>query len=198
MNKFLNAIRSHAEAVLNNTTGELFEHKGHKGEIKEDLIKKFLRPLLPNRYGLGTGEVFSQEGDTSSQLDIVIYDSVFSNVFFNESRMQMFPCESVFGLIEVKSHLYSKDLLDDVKKISSMKRLVRESTTTLNLLPTLELVLGPGLKSGSEKRNDYLGYILAYDGMGCRKVIDLLNSCLKESDNCLLLPDFVFNLQKGI
>ena len=41
----------------------------------------------------------------SKQIDVVIYDNVFSNFFKKDSSAYLFPCESVYGSIEVKTML---------------------------------------------------------------------------------------------
>ena len=36
---------------------KLFTHSGDKGEFREHIIAKFLRPFLSKCYGLGSGQV---------------------------------------------------------------------------------------------------------------------------------------------
>ena len=88
----------------------LFAQMGDRGSHREAIIKGFLRPFLPDCYGLSSGEVFSADGAQSAQVDVVVYASVFSTVLFKNGPQQLFPAESVFGAIEVKSDLNSTEL----------------------------------------------------------------------------------------
>lgn len=114
--KLMEALRSHA-AVANQKFKEtkLYSHNLTKGEVRERVLRDFLRPFLPDCYGLGSGQVFSSDGNESKQIDIVIYDAVFSIVMKIDEASLIFPCESVFGSIEVKSVLNSNELETAVK-----------------------------------------------------------------------------------
>ena len=172
MSKFLDAVRNHAKNVTNNLkNSNLFDHMGNRGLAREEVIEQFLRPLLPKCYGLGKGEVFSANGDTSKQIDIVIYDDIFSVVFFKEQDVQLFPCESVFGTIEVKSNLTAEELGRSIENIRSVKKLARNRSTLLDFTPMVRLRLGNGLTFDKRKCNPYLGYICSYDGISYSKAM---------------------------
>ena len=53
-------------------------HNGSKGAIREFFLKEVIRPFLPKRYGLCNGECFDINDNVSKQLDIIIYDDLFS------------------------------------------------------------------------------------------------------------------------
>ena len=104
--RLLDALRNSVirlEAGL--ADSRLFDHMGDRGEFREQVVERFLRPYLPKCYGLGSGAIFSANGMSSRQIDIVLYDAVFSNVLFSDSPNSLYPAESVFGAIEVKSDL---------------------------------------------------------------------------------------------
>ncbi len=197
MDKFLETVKRHANVLIANSTSSLFDHRGSRGLKREELIREFLRPLLPQCYGLATGEIFSTDGGVSRQVDIILYDSVFSNVFLSEGREQLIPCESVFGTIEVKSNLSSKELNKSVENIMSVKGLSREASTMLDILPHTRFGVGAGLTFDRKMMNPYLGYILAYQGIKPRSVVNKLNGFIKDNSNRQLLPDFVFNINDG-
>jgi hypothetical protein len=119
-----------AKLITNFEDSKLFDHSGERGEFREQIISQLLRPFLPNCFGLGTGEIFSSDGNTSHQIDIVIYDTVYSNVLFKSGPKSIFPCESVYGEIEVKSMLSSEELIIGLDNIASMKKLNREDSTS--------------------------------------------------------------------
>jgi hypothetical protein len=49
-------------------------HNGRMGEVNEQLFIDVLRRYLPRRYGVEQGIVIDSNGNTSDQIDIVIYD----------------------------------------------------------------------------------------------------------------------------
>ena len=195
--KFLESVRNQAQRLtIDVSNSNLFVHTGNRGHFRERIIEEFLRPLLPNCYGLGTGEIFSRTGNSSNQVDIVIYDDVFSTVFFRQKDIKLFPAESVYGTIEVKSRLTSHELESSVKNIISVKELQRDDSTTLDILPFVEISLGSGLTSDKSIRNPYLGYVFAYDGITSITTAQYLNHQLKSIHDKQLMPDFIFNLEK--
>ena len=59
----------------------VFELRLSRGECREAVVASAIRPWLPERYGLGSGEVVGADGTRSQALDIVIYDALHSVVF---------------------------------------------------------------------------------------------------------------------
>lgn len=80
-------------------------HHGERGGIRERRVAAFLRSILPQRYGIGTGHIIDSKGNTSGQVDIVIYDALNGVHFPIDEDYSLFPCESVYAAIEVKSTL---------------------------------------------------------------------------------------------
>src|ERR1035441_10286665 len=108
--RLLEALRNQtAKIAADLDNSKLFTHMGDRGAFREAIIKDFLRPFLPDCYGLSSGEIFSMSGTQSAQVDIVVYDALFSTVLFRNGPQQLFPAESVYGSIEVKSNLSRTD-----------------------------------------------------------------------------------------
>ncbi len=80
-------------------------HKGLKGHLREILIKELLRPFLPPDVGIGSGEIVSAYGDSSSQQDIIVYDRKIAPPLVYEADYGIFPLESALFAIEVKTIL---------------------------------------------------------------------------------------------
>ena len=75
-------------------------HAGEKGRTLEHTVRSLLRAILPAEYGLSTGFVVfnSAEGpQLSSQLDIIIYDSIRSGPIITLETCDVFPLEAVYG-----------------------------------------------------------------------------------------------------
>lgn len=95
--RLLEALRLHPRTVtLGVENSRLFKHMGDRGTFRERVIQEFLRTFLPLAYGLSAGEVFAADGSQSAQVDIVLYDALFSTVLFRDAGQQLFPAESVF------------------------------------------------------------------------------------------------------
>src|SRR5690349_19756662 len=78
-------------------------HNGVRGDQRERALRDFLTKYLPKKYSVGTGHVLDRTGKMSGQCDVVIYDSFNCPLILVEEGYQIFPVESVFAVIEVKS-----------------------------------------------------------------------------------------------
>jgi len=163
-------------------------HSASKGSFRENIVDSIIRPFLPKIYGLSGGECFSKDNQISKQLDLIIYDELYSYKIPYSDNFIQFPCESIYGNIEVKSYLSKGDFLKSVENIASLKKLNRDSTTALNVTPFLEFGLGGGLEfNDTGNKNDYIGIVFAYDSPSIHTIMtyfDLVNV------NEKLLPDY--------
>lgn len=197
--RFLQALRNEAAKVTANIEqSKLFTHMGDRGAFREAIIKDFLRPFLPECYGLSSGEVFSYDGEQSAQVDIVVYDAVFSTVLFKGGPCQLFPAESVYGSIEVKSSLSTEELDKAISNIASLKRLRRDSSDMLQFLPQLHFNVSDSFSYDKRPANPYVGFIFGYKGVHSEVVAKNLTGKLRENPaQKQLLPDFVFVADPG-
>ncbi len=51
------------------------QHKSTNGELKELFLKDLLCEFLTSQFGVGTGVVIDSQGNTSKQIDIIVYDN---------------------------------------------------------------------------------------------------------------------------
>lgn len=80
-------------------------HQGEKGSIRERRVADFLKSILPKRYGVGSGHIINKQGNTSGQIDIIIYDALDGIRLPIDEYYSLFPYECVYASIEVKSTL---------------------------------------------------------------------------------------------
>lgn len=149
-------------------------HNGSKGTVRENIVNKVIRPFLPACYGLSGGEAFDSEGNTSKQLDLVVYDSVFSYIIPYIDNYIQFPCESIYGNIEIKSFLNKDELMKAIDNIKSMKSLKREGTHSWTVTPLVSIKIN-GLPDNTD-RNPYFGIIFAYDSVEALTVLNYLEN----------------------
>lgn len=103
---------------------------GLKGGAREFGVAEQLKLLLPAMVGVGSGCVIDSYGNTSRQIDIVIYEKDLCPRFSinGDPATTYFPCEGVIAVGEVKSTVNTKELKDIIQKIQSVKSLVRHNT----------------------------------------------------------------------
>ena len=173
---------------------KVFDLKLSRGECREAVIQWAIRPWLPQRYGLRAGEVVGADGSRSKALDIVIYDTLYSVAFEAVGGKILCPAESVFGSIEVKTMLDSRELRDGISKGRSLATIARERTDAYQFTPTAGLALGDTLTGDTRSRHHYVTGIVAVDSMDGGRIIQELED--RQVGGEEHLPDFVVCLSK--
>ncbi len=103
--------------------------KDLRGRIREVLVKRFLRPFLPDRLEVGGGTVISTSKlDGIGEIDLIIYDKSAYNLFrpfayFMPRTYRPFPVEVVHAVIEVENHPTKEELEKTIKRIAEVKQL---------------------------------------------------------------------------
>lgn len=106
-------------------------HQGNKGTYRESALREFLLSgRLPKRFGIGTGEIIGPMRNVSKQSDLVIYDQLDGMSLVYDDNIQIYPIESVFGVIEVKSKLSKVELIKSLENIKSVKSLCPHESVT--------------------------------------------------------------------
>lgn len=167
------------------------EHNGVKGSAREDLLKDYLKKLLPEKYSISSGIIIDNNQKQSKQQDFIIHDAFNCPSFFKTESNSILPIESVYATIEVKSTLDYSTLEQSVKNV--------ESVRTLNKLPNRNVI-----------RNQYdnfypLGFVFAYSSTCSleqiqKKLFELnknINSRHQISIICILDKGLIFNVQKN-
>jgi len=103
-------------------------HSYEKGMRTELALVEFLRKVLPNRYGVGRGEIIDSTGRIARQCDVVIYDALHAPLLHQSESSIVFPAESVYAVIEMKPVLCRDTFRDAVRALHSVKALDRSAT----------------------------------------------------------------------
>lgn len=101
-NEILNSRLKSIRAVM--------EHSGEKGRALENTVTSFIKSLLPKEYGVSTGFIAyyaNEDVKLSSQLDIIIYDSLRGAPIVSLESCDIFPIEYVYAYVEVKTSIRS-------------------------------------------------------------------------------------------
>ena len=118
------------------------------GDDAELNWRKMLSSILPNRYGVAKAFVIDVDGGLSEQLDVVIHDRQYSPLLFEIGDACYIPAESVYAVFEVKQEVSREDLLYAGKKVDSVRRLRRTSTTIVHAGGTFSPRPIPGILGG--------------------------------------------------
>lgn len=152
-----------------------FDHMEYRGRTREIVIKNFLRKYLPPSLGAESGQVVSSDGQTSQQMDVVIFDRFRCPLLLREDEVHVFPIESVYAVIEVKSRLDSSTLRDSQDKIRSIKRLPKEAFFPARGAFHYEVRM-------FGKEYSYcptLGFVFGFDSIDVRKLTDNLATLIR-------------------
>ena len=146
---------------------EPLEHNGVKGSLREEILTKCLKELLPQKYSVGSGIIVDADQTQSRQQDFFIYDAFDSTVFLKRSSYQVVPIESVYATVEIKSSLNKNELEKCVKNIQSVKKLKLTPAGTRHWTPPTE--------------NQVMGMVFAYTSdISLETVIKNLNEFNRE------------------
>ena len=173
---------------------KVFELRLSRGECREAVVAAAIRPWLPERYGLGSGEVVGADGSRSKALDLLIYDALYSVVFKSVGGKLLCPAESAFGTIEVKTMLNMDELADGIVKGQSLAKIDRERTDAYQFTPTAGFEVGAGLMGDRRPRHHYFTGIVTVDAReadGIVRELEARRTCGEPH-----LPDMVVCLSK--
>jgi len=98
-------------------------NKTDEGEYLENILVDFLRTYLPKKFSIGRGYIMNEEGKTSLQQDIVIYNAENYVLLKNTEGFQVFPIECLYATVEVKSTLSKQVLKEANRNVQSIKHL---------------------------------------------------------------------------
>lgn len=120
-----------------NTNREFITHPGSKGDALENAWIEWLRKYLPNRYSVDKAIIIDSKGNTSHQMDVVIYDNWFTPFIFSQNGFHYIPAEGVYAIFEVKPDIQGsvgeQSYIEyAAEKIESVRVLERTSTNMIN------------------------------------------------------------------
>ena len=107
--------------------GEAFEHPGTCGAASEQGWIDLFNRYLPQRYRASSAFVVDADGRRSRQIDIAIYDNLYSPLIFPHDSGLHIAAESVYAIFEVKQGLTRQLIRDAGRKAASVRSLRRTS-----------------------------------------------------------------------
>lgn len=115
------------EMLAQLSVGALFEHASAAGDATERHWIDLFNRYLPQRYRTTPAFVVDSDGRRSRQIDIAIFDNLYSPLLFPHGSGLHIPAESVYAIFEVKPTFSRQWLRDAAEKAASVRRLRRTS-----------------------------------------------------------------------
>jgi hypothetical protein len=105
----------------------LFEHASTSGAATERHWIDLFNRYLPQRYRTTPAFVVDSTGRRSRQIDIAIFDNLYSPLMFPHSSGLHIPAESVYAIFEVKQTITRQWIREASEKAASVRRMSRTS-----------------------------------------------------------------------
>lgn len=157
----IKSLMTTKQAILASNLNVLLSHPVTKGEHCEGAWIDFFRSFLPNKYAIDKGFVFDSKGGISDQIDIIIYDALYSPlVFGTEAGEKFVTVESVYAIFDSKPSINKETLEYTDEKIKSVTSLFR----------TRRPVYVGGIKQEARELTHIIGGILAVDSISSEAV----------------------------
>jgi hypothetical protein len=119
------------ELLAQLAVGSLFDHPTAAGTAAERHWLDLFNRYLPQRYRASSAFVIDSEGRRSRQIDIAIFDNLYSPVLFPHQSGIHIPAESVCAVFEVKPTFSRQWIQDAAEKAASVRTLLRASVPVL-------------------------------------------------------------------
>ena len=149
------------------------EHNLTKGECREDIIRNFIKKILPTWVGIGQGIIVDRLGNQSPQMDIIIYNKNVLPILFRDGvNVGFFPVDCVIYVIEVKSILTATEISDSIEKFKKLKALDRIINAPIN---TVLL----GYKTDLYQKNELVRYTEKDLNYGISPFVTIISSVFK-------------------
>ncbi|MAP53886.1 MAG: hypothetical protein CL605_03195 [Altibacter sp.] len=177
LKELFSGLQNQMTAQLN-TNREYITHSGSKGDALENAWIDWLRKYLPNRYSVDKAIVIDSNGDTSDQIDIVIYDNYFTPFIFSQNGFHYIPAEGVYAVFEVKP-----DIADFSKKMTNIEYAGRKIESVRKLKRTTTDIISVGKLQEARGLTKIVGGILTSTKSGERNNNDTLEKHLKNQTN---------------
>lgn len=118
-----NVITQMNSAISKSQDAAGVDHPFLQGRIREIALENLFKPLLPAGLEIATGKVIDHTGFQSLEIDLIVYSRrVLSTIMYSQgSRLGLFPAESSFYAIEVKSTATAKEIRDAIAKAENLR-----------------------------------------------------------------------------
>lgn len=182
----IKSLMNSKQAMLRSKLQVLIDHPVSKGEQGESAWIEFFRGFLPNKYAVDKGFVFDSKGGMSEQIDIIIYDALYTPlVFATDAGEKFVTAESVYAVFESKQTIDKANLEYANKKIESVRSLHRSSRG----------MIASGKPVGPRALTPILGGILSVNSIGSNTLVNHIKNYNAIDLGCAI-NDFTFHARR--
>lgn len=179
-----------ASIIAQGRAAGVFDASTTIGNAREFIVNDFLRPHLPQRLDVVSGEIIDSSDNSSGQTDTILRDN--QSLAWGIGGQALVPVEATTGAIEIKSSLGGDELEGSIRKVARIKRLQRgkyEGMYGASTAQTLAEVPPSRTKA----------YVIAYDGPKWETVFKKLadNPAWYEGDYLTYGPEVIVILGRG-
>jgi hypothetical protein len=164
-------------------------HASTTGNIREVIVRKFLKPHLPRSFDIRSGVIVDGKQNQSRQQDCVIVDTRLPLVDIGSDTDAVLIAESVVATIEIKSYLGTAEIEDTLKSIAITRSLLRSGEQEYHKGGALIKV---------PKALPILTYVFAYDGLELATVAEKVGDFAHTHKDGGVTPEAVCILKKGV
>ena len=118
--------RSHTIAARGREAG-FYDHGPTVGAAREWVLREPLEDVLPERYGVTSGEVRASDGSVSTQWDVLIINRLDTPHLFRSPGAAVVPVEGVLAAISVKSMLDKAAIEDAAEAAARLRSMPRRT-----------------------------------------------------------------------
>ena len=154
---------------------EIIRHSAEKGSLIENTIRTELEKILPYKVGVGDGFVVDSDGQTSRQMDIILYDKLNTPRIFASPGLQVFPVESTYACGEIKTSLTKDELKNTFDKCESYKSLERKAYIKNEKGAVANVAFGEGCDHWES-----VFFCIAVDGVSLEKLDEMYEEIIKK------------------
>lgn len=175
LKELFNGLQEQMQTSLN-VNRKYIGHSGSKGDATEQHWINFLRTYLPDRYKVDKAIVIDSTGNVSEQMDVVIYDAIYTPFIFKQDGFMYIPAESVYAVFEVKQDVeghieYAAKKVESVRKLKRTSISMVASGRTTPARPLTKIIGGILTTTSSYKGNDTV--IKQLEGLKGLQTLDL-------------------------
>ena len=123
MNPIQKIIQSRIKSLLEVSNGfEAIDHSSTKGTLREGLLTKFFKDVIPSQLSISSGVISDASGKVSKQTDFIVFNKSVLPVIFLSEDISVVPLDAVYLTAEIKTTLTT----DSLRQVSEARLALNE------------------------------------------------------------------------
>lgn len=128
------------KSIVNQLLFQVPNHRLTEGTYREEVWMELFERIIPKKYSIAQGVfIIDSYGAFSKEVDLAIYDEMYTPYIFNYEGIKFIPIEAVAAVVQCKSHLKSnkfeglKDWVNSIYQLkTSMNSVARMATKLID------------------------------------------------------------------